>query len=32
MTTRTYLVVVDESPEGETALRFAARRAAKTRG
>ena len=29
---RTYLVVVDESPEVETALRFAARRAAKTAG
>ena len=29
---RTYLVVVDESPEAETALRFAARRAAKTGG
>lgn len=29
---RTYLVVVDESPEAETALRFAARRAAKTAG
>ncbi len=29
---RTYLVVVDESPEAETALRFAARRAAKTNG
>ncbi len=29
---RTYLVVVDESPEAETALRFAARRATKTAG
>jgi nucleotide-binding universal stress UspA family protein len=29
---RTYLVVVDESPEAEVALRFAARRAAKTGG
>lgn len=29
---RTYLVVVDETPEAEVALRFAARRAAKTRG
>ena len=29
---RTYLVVVDESPEAETALRFAARRAAQTGG
>src|SRR3546814_13381509 len=29
---RTYLVVGDESPEAETALRFAARRAAKTAG
>ncbi|MET0249969.1 MAG: universal stress protein [Sphingobium sp.] len=29
---RTYLVVVDESQEAETALRFAARRAAKTGG
>lgn len=29
---RTYLVVIDESPEAETALRFAARRAAKTGG
>jgi nucleotide-binding universal stress UspA family protein len=29
---RTYLVVVDESEEAETALRFAARRAAKTGG
>ncbi|MGE4321675.1 MAG: universal stress protein [Sphingobium sp.] len=29
---RTYLVIVDESPEAETALRFAARRAAKTGG
>jgi hypothetical protein len=29
---RTYLVVVDESPEAETALRFAARRAAGTGG
>jgi nucleotide-binding universal stress UspA family protein len=29
---RTYLVVVDESPEAETALRFAARRAVKTGG
>lgn len=29
---RTYLVIVDESPEAEVALRFAARRAAKTGG
>ena len=29
---RTYLVVVDDSPEAELALRFAARRAAKTGG
>lgn len=29
---RTYLVVVDDSPEARTALRFAARRAAKTQG
>jgi nucleotide-binding universal stress UspA family protein len=29
---RTYLVVVDDSPEARVALRFAARRAAKTRG
>lgn len=29
---RTYLVVIDESPEAETALRFAARRAVKTGG
>lgn len=29
---RTYLVVVDESPEAEIALRFAARRAVKTQG
>lgn len=29
---RTYLVVIDESPEAELALRFAARRAAKTGG
>ncbi len=29
---RTYLAVVDESPEAETALYFAARRAAKTGG
>lgn len=29
---RTYLVVMDESQEAETALRFAARRAAKTGG
>jgi nucleotide-binding universal stress UspA family protein len=29
---RTYLVVVDETREAETALRFAARRAAKTNG
>jgi hypothetical protein len=29
---RTYLVVVDENPESEVALRFAARRAAKTGG
>jgi len=29
---RTYLVVVDETPEAEIALRFAARRAAKTGG
>lgn len=31
-TRRTYLVVVDDSPEARTALRFAARRAAKTGG
>jgi nucleotide-binding universal stress UspA family protein len=29
---RTYLVVIDDSPEARTALRFAARRAAKTNG
>lgn len=29
---RTYLVVIDETPEAEIALRFAARRAAKTGG
>ena len=29
---RTYLVVIDESPEAEIALRFAARRASKTGG
>jgi len=29
---RTYLVVIDESPEAEIALRFAARRAVKTGG
>jgi nucleotide-binding universal stress UspA family protein len=29
---RTYLVVVDDSPEARVALRFAARRAAKTNG
>lgn len=29
---RTYLVVIDETPEAKTALRFAARRAAKTGG
>lgn len=29
---RTYLVVIDDSPEAEIALRFAARRAAKTQG
>ncbi len=29
---RTYLVVIDETPEAEVALRFAARRAAKTKG
>ncbi len=29
---RTYLVVVDDTPEAEVALRFAARRAAKTGG
>ena len=29
---RTYLVVVDDSPEARVALRFAARRAAKTKG
>jgi nucleotide-binding universal stress UspA family protein len=29
---RTYLVIVDESPEAEIALRFAARRAIKTGG
>ncbi len=30
--TRTYLVVIDDSPEARVALRFAARRAAKTDG
>ena len=30
--TRTYLVVIDDSPEARSALRFAARRAAKTGG
>jgi nucleotide-binding universal stress UspA family protein len=30
--TRTYLVVIDDSPESRVALQFAARRAAKTRG
>ena len=29
---RTYLVVIDDSPEARTALRFAARRAARTDG
>jgi nucleotide-binding universal stress UspA family protein len=29
---RTYLVVIDDSPEARVALRFAARRAAKTQG
>ena len=29
---RTYLVVIDDSPEARTALRFAARRAVKTGG
>jgi len=29
---RTYLVIIDESPEAEVALRFAARRAVKTQG
>ena len=29
---RTYLVVIDESAESQVALRFAARRAAKTGG
>src|SRR5881394_3547628 len=29
---RTYLVVIDDSPEARVALRFAARRAAKTNG
>lgn len=29
---RTYLVIIDETEEAETALRFAARRAAKTKG
>ncbi|NJC32555.1 nucleotide-binding universal stress UspA family protein [Sphingomonas jejuensis] len=29
---RTYLVVIDDSPEGDVALRFAARRAARTGG
>jgi nucleotide-binding universal stress UspA family protein len=29
---RTYLVVIDDTPEAEIALRFAARRAAKTGG
>lgn len=31
-TTRTYLVVIDDSPEARVALRFAARRAVKTGG
>ena len=31
-TLRTYLVVIDDSPEARVALRFAARRAAKTNG
>ncbi len=31
-TNRTYLVVIDDSPEARVALRFAARRAAKTHG
>ena len=31
-TARTYLVVIDDSPEARVALRFAARRAAKTDG
>jgi nucleotide-binding universal stress UspA family protein len=31
-TKRTYLVVIDDSPEARVALRFAARRAAKTNG
>ena len=31
-TTRTYLVVIDDSAEARVALRFAARRAAKTQG
>ena len=30
--TRTYLVVIDDSPEARVALRFAARRASKTGG
>ena len=30
--TRTYLVVIDDSPEARVALRFAARRASKTKG
>ena len=29
---RTYLVIMDESPEAEKAIHFAARRAAKTGG
>lgn len=32
MDTRTYLVVIDDSDEARTALHFAARRAAKTKG
>jgi nucleotide-binding universal stress UspA family protein len=32
MILRTYLAVIDDAPEGRTALRFAARRAAKTSG
>ena len=32
MTVRTYLAVIDDAPEARTALRFAARRAAKTAG
>ncbi len=32
LSVRTYLAVIDDKPEARTALRFAARRAAKTGG